>query len=141
MSKINDILKSDDGKALRDTQALAFLGDAIYEVFIRARLVDMAFSGDKLHKQSIKYVNANAQAEAVKSLLDELSQEEEELVKRARNHKVRNKPQNIDLRTYKWATGFEALLGWLARLDREERLLEIMDKAAMITEGRKESQE
>lgn len=136
MSSIRACLTVDDGKATRDTVALAFLGDALYEVFVRARLVNKGLNGDRLHSKSVIYVNANAQAEAIKTLLTELSEEEEELVKRARNHKVKSKPNNVDLRTYKWATGFEALLGWLGQQGREERLVEIMGKAVSITDGR-----
>lgn len=133
---IGQALLGQDGKASRDTVGLAFLGDAVYEVYIRSRLLAKGLAADKLHSKSVIYVNANAQAQAVKEFLQDLSQEEEEVVKRARNHKVRTKAKNVDLRTYKWATGFEALLGWLAQTGQEERLLDIMERAARITEGK-----
>ena len=111
-----------------NTTALAFLGDAVYETFIRDKLVvEGQVHGDLLHRAAVRYVCAESQAAAVKSLLEDLTEEELALVKRARNKKITSKPKHADPVTYKWATAFEALLGYLHLAGRQERLKEIME--------------
>ena len=104
-----------------NTLSLAYLGDAVWEQFIRVRVIEMlpdANHADYLHKEGVKYVNANAQAYAVKTLIDTgvLSEDEVALVKRARNHKTATKAKNADAITYKWATAFEAYIGFYSRV-------------------------
>lgn len=120
-----------------NTLSLAYLGDAVWEQFIRVRVIEMlpdANHADYLHKEGVKYVNANAQAYAVKTLIDTgvLSEDEVALVKRARNHKTATKAKNADAITYKWATAFEAYIGFLFLKNDTERLNEIMHKSAEI---------
>ena len=69
---------------------------------------------DALHKRAIRYVRADGQAKAVKAMLNEgfLGDEEAALVRRARNHKTASKPKNADAMDYKYATAFEALIGF-----------------------------
>ena len=116
--------------------ALAYMGDAVYEQFIRERVIRRGATphADVMHKAGVHYVNAGAQAAAVKSMLEDLSEEEAGVVRRARNHKIATKAKNADPVTYKWATAFEALLGYLYLAGRNERLEEIMLKAAEFTE-------
>lgn len=118
--------------------SLAYLGDAVYECFIRERLMGgpEAISGkaDLLHRAGVRYVNAGAQAAALAEIRPSLTEAEEALVKRARNHRTATKAKNADIRTYKWATAFEALLGYLYLSEQKERLALIMEQAALSIE-------
>ena len=118
--------------------ALAYDGDALYEVFIRERVIRLGASPkvDVLNKAGIRYVNAAAQAKAVKTMIDEgfLSEEELTIAKRARNHRTATKAKNADPVDYKWATALEALIGWLKLTGQENRMTEVMEEAARITE-------
>ena len=118
---------------------LAFLGDAVYELFVRERVISQGSSPkvDVLSHACVKYVNAGSQAKAVKKMIEEgfFTEEETLIVKRARNHRTSTKAKNADPVDYKWATGLEAVIGWLKMQDREDRMNEIMERAAQITEG------
>lgn len=117
--------------------ALAYVGDAVYEQFVRERLVRGGRGGghaDLLHKAGVKYVCAGAQAAALHALEGELTEYEAGLVRRARNHKIATKPKNADPMTYKNATAFEALLGYLHLTGDAERTLWVMQKAAEFIE-------
>lgn len=110
-----------------NTTALAFLGDAVYEIYARKHVMDSGQkNADRLHKEAIKYVCADGQAKAVKSLLEDfLSEEEVSLVKRARNRKTASKARSADAVTYKLATAFEALMGFLYLDGQTQRLEEV----------------
>ena len=95
---------------------LAYLGDSVYELYIRKYLVDKGICKVKeLQSESIKYVSAKSQSNYLKELMDNnmLTEEEVNIVKCARNHKSNHKPKNCDIVTYKLSTGFEALIGYL----------------------------
>jgi len=108
---------------------LALVGDAIYEVFIRAYLVEKnrAMNAHKIHIKAVGYVKAHAQSEYMKFLIKSLSEEELSIFKRARNSKSGTTPKNADLNEYKWATGFEALAGYLYLSEQNERLNTIFE--------------
>ena len=93
---------------------LAYVGDAVYELFIRTMVVS---SGNapvyKLHKYSTDYVKAKAQSETIHRIFENLTLEEQEIVRRGRNAKSATIPKNADIIEYKYATGLEALLGYL----------------------------
>jgi ribonuclease-3 family protein len=96
-----------------NTIVLAYLGDAVYEMKIREHLVKSGqLHGDILHASAVRFVNAKAQAEVIHSILDDLPEAEQALVRRAKNHKVRTRPKNVEIMDYKWATAFEALIGY-----------------------------
>ena len=123
-----------------NTTALAYIGDAVYEVYVRERVLQMEkVHVDHLHKLAINYVNNAGQAKAVKRMMNEdfLTEEEVSLVKRARNHKTASKPRNADPVNYKLATAFEALIGWLHLDGRKERMEEIIFHAMEIIEETK----
>jgi ribonuclease III family protein len=103
---------------------LAFIGDAIYEIFIRTYLVDKNrdMSVHKLHVNCISYVKAHAQSEFIKALEERLTEEELAIFKRGRNSKSGTIPKNADLQEYRAATGFEALVGYLYITEQTERL-------------------
>lgn len=122
-----------------NTTALAFLGDAVYEVYVRQHVLEKEkVHVDRLHRLAVKYVCASGQARVVKRLLadDLLTEDEQALVKRARNHRIASKPKNADPVVYKLATAFEALLGFLHLSGQDRRLEEIIKQAFLITEGK-----
>jgi len=109
---------------------LAYIGDAIYEEYIRKHLVSCGISNvNDLQKESIKYVSANGQAKFLNELIDNsiLNEEEISVFKRARNYKTTSHPKNCDIVTYKVATGLEAVIGYLELENKRERINEIMD--------------
>ena len=115
--------------------ALAFLGDAVYERFIRERILRHGSVGaDRMHREAVRYVKAAAQEQSLRALADELTETEADVVRRARNHKITSKPKNADPVTYKMATAFEALLGYLYLDGQEERLQTVMERAARVIE-------
>ena len=116
-----------------NTTALAYMGDAVYEVYVRKHVMEHgAVYVDKLHKKGIKYAKALNQAKAIKTMFDQLSEEEKSLVKRARNRKVATKAKNADIVSYKWATAFEALVGYLYLLGDINRMEDIIRTAMEV---------
>lgn len=108
---------------------LAYLGDTIYEDFVREYLIKKGIANvNDLQTESIKYSSAKAQAKILKELMNEnvFTEEELEIIRRARNHKSISHPKNCDIVTYRYATGFEALIGYLKLDNNEERIKEIM---------------
>ena len=109
---------------------LAYLGDTIYEDYIRKYLISLGINNvDELQKESVNYVSAKHQAEFIKKLLDEnlLSEEEVDVFKRARNYKSTSHPKKCDIVTYKHATGLEAVIGYLELTNNRVRIDEIME--------------
>lgn len=109
--------------------ALAYLGDSIYEVYIREKLLRNGRSKvDDMQKESVKYVSAKAQAIIIEKLINDniLNEVEIDVVKRGRNYKRNIHPKNTDIITYKMSTGFEALIGYLYLKDIN-RLKEILE--------------
>lgn len=110
---------------------LAYLGDTIYEDYVREYLIRQGISNvNDLQNEAIKYVSAKAQCEIIKKLIDDnvLNEEELDIVRRARNHKTISHPKNCDIVTYKYATGFEALIGYLKLEHNINRIEEIIEK-------------
>lgn len=103
---------------------LAFVGDAVYEIFVRTYLVDKNrdMSVHNLHVEAIKFVKAHAQSQFIKKLEKELNDEEMYFFKRGRNSKSGTVPRNADVQEYRFATGFETLVGYLYLTEEEERL-------------------
>jgi len=103
---------------------LAFIGDAIYEVFIRTYLVEInrEMLVHRLHVKTISFVKAHAQSELMKSLEAGLTEEELYFYKRGRNAKSGTVPKNAEVQEYRAATGFEALIGYLYITEQNERL-------------------
>ena len=108
---------------------LAYMGDAVYEVYIRKSLIDKNIAlVDDLQKVAINYVSAKSQSKILNFLIDNgvLTLEEMDVVKRGRNYKRASHPKNTDILTYKNSTGFEALIGYLYLNNNKERLDNIM---------------
>ena len=109
---------------------LAYLGDTIYENYVRRFLVNKGIGNvNDLQKEAIKYVSAIEQARYLTAMIDcsFLSEEELDVVKRARNYKTTSHPKSCDIVTYKYATGLEALIGYLDLMGNKERIDEIMN--------------
>lgn len=129
-------MKINNPKSL-NTETLAYMGDAVYEQFVREKLlVEGGVKVNLLHRKATHYVKASAQAKAIKTLFDSLDESEQALVKRARNHKFNSKAKNADAITYKWATAFEALVGYLYLAEENDRLQWVIDNAFEIIERR-----
>ena len=107
----------------------AYIGDGVYELYIRTHLVNTTnLKPHKLHIESIKYVKAKAQADALKNIENILTEEEKEIVKRGRNTDLHHIAKNASVQEYIHATAFEALIGYLYLTGKEERLIEILEK-------------
>lgn len=102
---------------------LAHVGDGVYELLTRTMLCSQGhFSVAELHKLTISYVNAPAQAQAAEKIKPLLSEEESAVFRRGRNAKVNSVPHNANIGQYHAATGLEALFGWLYLQGRTERI-------------------
>lgn len=109
--------------------ALAYIGDCVYELFIRTYVLSQGNrSVDKMHKASRELVKASSQAKLYFLLQDELTEEEEAILKRGRNAKSVSHPKNGDIIDYRHATGFEALIGYLYVEGKIERIKELIHK-------------
>ena len=117
-----------DRPELLNPLVLAYIGDAVYEVYVRTFIInDGAIKTNELHKMaSTKFVSAKSQAGILDKLLDSLSEEELNIVRRGRNAHSNTIPKNADIADYKKATAFEALIGYLFLNGENERLEEII---------------
>ena len=109
---------------------LAYMGDTVYEDYIRKYLINKGIGNvNDLQSASLDYVSAKAQAKYVQEMIDKeyLTSEELDIVKRARNYKTTSHPKSCDIITYKYATGLEALIGYLYLDGNIERVNEIMN--------------
>ncbi len=122
---------------------LAYLGDALYELYVREYVLRTAATSraDLLHKEGVRFVCAAGQAAALKTMAEEgfLTEDEADFARRAHNHKTATKPKNADPVDYKWATAFEALLGFKHLGKDKDRLQALMRRAVEITEERRNS--
>lgn len=108
---------------------LAYLGDAVFELYIREYLINKGISKVKdLQEESIKYVSAKSQVKILETLLEKniLTAGEIDIIKRGRNAES-HKSKTTDIITYHKSTGFECLIGYLY-INNKERLTEIMEE-------------
>lgn len=107
----------------------AYVGDSIYELFIRTHLVETTkLKPNKLHIEAIKYVKAQAQAEKLEELKNIFTDEEKEIIRRTRNTENHHLPKNANRADYMNATALEGLIGYLYLTNKKERLDEILKK-------------
>ena len=113
---------------------LALIGDGVYEVFIRNYILseNIELTAHKIHVKAIGYVKAKSQAVIMHEIEDKLTEDESYIYKRGRNAKSATVPKNADVRDYRMATGFEALVGYLHLIGDYERLNYILSKAVTI---------
>lgn len=108
---------------------LAYLGDAVYETYVREYLIRNGIAKvEELQSEAIKYVSAKSQCKILTYLVDNklLTDMELDIVKRGRNYKRASHPKNTDIITYKMSSGFEAMIGYLYLNGDKDRLDEIM---------------
>ena len=121
--------KKEEEVNLMNPLTWAYVGDAVYEQYVRTYLVDVTnLKPHKLHIEAIKYVKAKAQANFLKEIEVILTQEEKEIVRRARNTKNHHLPKNANAIEYRYSTAFEALIGYLYLTKQEDRLDEILER-------------
>lgn len=109
---------------------LAYIGDAVYEVYVRDYLIKNGIAKvEDLQREAIKYVSAKSQCNILTYLMNNnlLTDMELDIVKRGRNYKRASHPKNTDIITYKMSSGFEAMIGYLYLNNELERLTTIMD--------------
>ncbi len=106
---------------------LAYIGDAVYEIIIRTIVVSEGNTQvNKMHKKSSNLVKAETQANIIKAIMDDLSENELATYKRGRNAKSYTSAKNASISDYRMATGFEALIGYLYLSGQTERMTEIV---------------
>lgn len=119
---------------------LAYVGDAVFEVYVRSVLVvQMGGHMDTLHKLTVESVKAEAQAKMFRYLEEFLTEDERDIVRRGRNSKCGHVPKNAAVVDYRYSTGFESLIGYLYLDGQKERLNEILKKLEkhILTGGEK----
>ena len=108
--------------------ALAFLGDAVYELLVRERLVRTAnMPAGKLHDASVAHVRAAYQARAAKLIAPMLTDDEADILRRGRNAAASHVPKSSDAAEYGMATALEVLFGWHKLLGDTDRINELFD--------------
>ena len=118
-----------DKAYLLSPSTLAFVGDAVYGLLVRTRLAETERPIGEQHKLSVKWVNANAQAEAFELIKELLSDKEMSVFKRGRNNHVGQIPKSTTVGQYHAATGLEALFGYLhinGEIDRINSLFDVI---------------
>jgi ribonuclease-3 family protein len=106
--------------------ALAFMGDAVFEMLVRSYLInELKTPCSKLHLACVGFVKASSQAKAAKNIQPLLSEEERMILRRGRNANTTHVPKNAIPSDYRYATGLEALFGYLYLCGRQTRINEI----------------
>ena len=124
---------------LREVQpsVLAYVGDAVYELYARCWVAEhCSKKSGTMHRQAIKYVCAEAQADAVRHLMDELDETEQSYFRRGKNSNPGSMAKNASPADYMYATGFEALIGYLFLDNNEARMNYIINKAFEYIDGK-----
>ena len=115
------------GASLPSSQALAYLGDARHSLYVRHMLVKRGISkSGELNRQSLKYVTAQAQAAMYRRIEGLLMDDEREVFRRASNSSHLNRPKHASVADYRYATGFEAVIGMLTWIKDEKRIEELL---------------
>ena len=111
---------------LMNGAALAYIGDAVYEIMVRTYMLDHgSHMADKLHRSSVQLVNAKAQSDMVRALMTEFTETEAGIYKRGRNASTMTAAKHQSVTDYRRATGLEALFGYLYLNGEYERLQEL----------------
>lgn len=114
---------------------LAYLGDAVYELWVRTHLLELGYEKVKdLHHAATDYVRASTQAQLLQGLMAELTETENQVVMRGRNTKGSH-PKSTDVITYRHATAFEALVGYWHLTGQEERMVWAFNRADAVVAG------
>ena len=114
---------------------LAYIGDTLHDLFVRSLLLVHPASVGAMHRQAVRMVSAAAQAAMLEAIAPELTPEEADAVRRGRNAQAKHAaPRNQEPADYAYATGLEALWGYLYVNGRTDRLSELMTQALSRTE-------
>ena len=106
---------------------LAYIGDVVYELHVRLYVINVEKRAvHMLNKKTVSFVNASAQANAARSLEEILTEQEWTVLKRGRNQKSLKPPKNANIGDYKYATGFESLIGYLYLMGEMDRVREVI---------------
>ena len=107
----------------------AYVGDCVYELYIRTYLVDNTnLNPHKLHLEAIQYVKAGSQAKFLKDFYENLTEEEKDIVRRGRNTSNHHLPKNSNVQEYMYSTAFEGLIGYLYLSQNYERVKFIIEE-------------
>lgn len=120
--------------------ALAYIGDAVYEIHVRNHiLLKGTIRPNQLHREATTFVSAKSQAKVIHYFIEQgiFTEEELAVAKRGRNAKSGTVPKNTDVQTYRYSTGFEAVIGYLHLLERHDRLQEVIEMAIDFVEKTK----
>lgn len=129
MEEFIELKKDEQEVKLMPPLVWAYVGDCVYELFIRTKLVEETkLKPHALHIEAIKHVKAKAQAETLNKIYDELTEKEKDIVRRGRNAENHHLPKNANVQDYMYATAFEALIGYLYLTKQNKRLKEIFGK-------------
>ena len=119
---------------------LAYIGDAVYDIIIRTIIVDLGNKKvSKFHRMTSSIVKAESQAKLMKTIMEDLTEEEETIFRHGRNAKSPTSAKNASIVDYRVATGFEALVGYLYLQHKTERALELIEKGLKKTKQLPES--
>ena len=130
MDKIFIPIKDEQEVKLMNPLVWAYVGDCIYELYIRTFLVNTTkMKVHELHVKASTYVKASSQAKILKNIENELTEEEKDIVRRARNTQNHHLPKNANPADYMYATAFEGLIGYLYLTKNFKRLKEILQKS------------
>ncbi|PMC34186.1 ribonuclease III [Bacillus sp. UMB0899] len=135
-----------DVKAIKDSKhlnslALAYIGDAVFEIYVRHYLLSKGtIRPNQLHNQAKRFVSAKAQASVLHHFYSQeiFSEEEQGVLRRGRNAKSGTIPKNTNVQTYRYSTSFEALIGYLYLEKKHERLEELIERSFEFFDGEKE---
>ena len=129
MELLNKLLKT-------NLLPLAFIGDSVHTLFVREYCLEN--SVDKMenyHNKSSKYCKASSQAKVLSLIIDKLTDEEKDIVRRGRNAKPKHQAKNASSSDYTYATAFEVLIGFLYLSKNDERLKEILNLSISLLEN------
>jgi len=137
------MMKHTEAPNIKEMNALtlAYLGDAVYELYIRDYLVKKGGKQNILHRKAISFVSAAAQSKIIHYLQPFLHEDEQMMVRRGRNAKSYTVPKNTDVIVYRYSTAFEALIGYLHVTKNQDRLEQIIQMAIDFIERNKNGEQ
>ncbi|MDD3243265.1 MAG: ribonuclease III domain-containing protein [Eubacteriales bacterium] len=136
----NDQVLPRSGAIPADVRQWAYIGDAVWHLFVRRHLVEDGWRKD-LTRRATAYVSAPAQARVMESLVDALTEQERYIYQRGKNSKYGVVPHNASPKEYHMATGMETLLGWLDEQHSNARMDELMECAYQALRNMQENEE
>ena len=123
MEDLFKINKTEEEINLLSPLTWAYVGDCVYELYIRTKLVnETKMKPHQLHIEAIKYVKAKSQAELLQRIEDNLTETEKDIVRRTRNTQNHHLPKNSNVQEYMYATAFEGLIGYLYLTKQNEKI-------------------